>query len=1024
MSELDRRDFLKLVSASAGAAAAAGCSEPVEKLIPYVIQPEEITPGIAVSYASTCHECPAGCGLHVRTRESRPIKLEGNPDHPINRGRLCARGQAGIGRTYHPDRYVGPMRRDAGGAAPLAWDGADGAVALLASRIRETRAAGRQVVLLGSDRGPTANRWIDAFCDAAGVQRVLYEPLGFEAMREASRVAFGVASEPVFDLSDADLVIDFGGEFLESGPSPTENARQWADAKDLSKAAGREARLVYVGPRLSLTGSSADEWLPARPGTEGILALALARVALENGAGDDQIRGQLAGLLRGYDAKSAAERTGVDADTIDRLGRALAGARAAVAIPPGPAVASRRAVAHSAAVLILDHVVGATGDRVKIFSEGAGARRYGSHRDSLALIDAMKSGRVGVLLIHDVNPAYSLPAAAGFREALADVPFVVSLASAADETSELAQLVMPDHTPLESWGDAETRPGVRSLVQPTLRPLFDTRSLVDTLLDTGRALSPEIAARLPSGSLRGLLEEAWGGGFRRALARGGRFRPIAPMQVSLVPSAARIEVTEPLLDGEGGFALLAFPTAMLGDGSGANLPWMQEVPDPVTKVAWESWAEISNRRAEKLGISIGDVVAVETPTGRLEVPAYPRGGIRDDVIAIAMGQGHSVGRFATHFNEGLPDQARGVSVLDVLPVASNESGGPAWFVANASVIPTGSTQRLPLVQTHDNKRGRMLGESISLLELARGGEAHAAEASAAAGGHSGEHGSGHEELLVPYEGADDAAPGSPYRWGMSIDLDRCTGCSACVVACYIENNLPVVGEAQTLHGRQMSWIRIERYVGPGEPTLVPGRPLPRNNEELGNTDVRNSPMLCQQCGAAPCEPVCPVIATFHNDEGINGMVYNRCVGTRYCSNNCPYKVRRFNYYDYARETASDGKLRYWPEPMPLMLNPDVTVRGQGVMEKCSFCVQRIHNARQGAKDEAREIRDGEVTSACAQTCPSEAITFGNLRDPESRVSEKSNMSKQAARGYHALWDLNTRPAITYHSKVRRGPVEG
>jgi molybdopterin-containing oxidoreductase family iron-sulfur binding subunit len=1014
MSELDRRDFLKLVGAGAGAAATAGCSEPVEKLVTYVVQPEEITPGIAVHYASTCQECEAGCGLHVKTRESRPIKLEGNPDHPINQGRLCARGQAGIGRTYHPDRYAGPLLRDDSGAAPVAWDGADGAVSLLASRIRETRAAGKQVVLLGSDRGPTANRWIDAFCDAAGVQRVIYEPLGFEAMREASRVAFGVASEPVFDLSGADLVIDFGAEFLETGPSPTENARQWADAKEVSKAEGREARLVYVGPRLSLTGSSADEWLPAQPGTEGILALALARVALESGAGDDQIRGQLAGLLRGYDAKSAAERTGVDASTIERLGRALASARAPVAIPPGAAVASRRAVAHSAAVLILDHVLGATRGRVKIFSEAARSRRYGSHRDILALIDAMKSGRVGVLLVHDVNPAYSLPAAAGFREALADVPFVVSFASTADETSELAQLVLPDHTPLESWGDAETRPGVRSLLQPTLRPLFDTRALVDTLLDTGRALSPEIAAKLPSGSLRGLLEAAWGGGFQRALARGGRFRPAAPTQVSLVPSAARIEVTEPLLDGEGGFALLAYPTAMLGDGSGANLPWMQEVPDPVSKVAWASWAEISNGRAEKLGISIGDVIAVETPTGRLEVPAYPRGGIRDDVIAIAMGQGHDVGRFATHFNEGLPGQARGVSVLDVLPVASNESGGPAWFVAKASVIPTGRTQRLPLVQTHDNKRGRLLGESISLAELARAGDAHDE-------GHGDDHDGEHHELLVPYDAAADAAPDSPYRWGMSIDLDRCTGCSACVVACYVENNLPVVGEAQSLHGRQMSWLRIERYVGPGEATLEPGRPLPSNHEKLGDTDVRNSPMLCQQCGAAPCEPVCPVIATFHNDEGLNGMVYNRCVGTRYCSNNCPYKVRRFNYFDYARETAEDGKLRYWPEPMPLMLNPDVTVRGQGVMEKCSFCVQRVHAARQDAKDEGREIRDGEVTSACAQTCPSEAITFGNLRDPESQVTEKS---KDAARGYHALWDLNTRPAITYLSKVRRGPVEG
>jgi molybdopterin-containing oxidoreductase family iron-sulfur binding subunit len=258
---------------------------------------------------------------------------------------------------------------------------------------------------------------------------------------------------------------------------------------------------------------------------------------------------------------------------------------------------------------------------------------------------------------------------------------------------------------------------------------------------------------------------------------------------------------------------------------------------------------------------------------------------------------------------------------------------------------------------------------------------------------------------------------------MSIDLDRCTGCSACVAACYVENNIPVVGEQKTLQARQMSWIRIERYIGDGEPDLEPGRHRPRNHEELGDVDVRHSPMLCQHCGAAPCEPVCPVIATFHNEEGLNGMVYNRCVGTRYCSNNCPYKVRRFNYFDYSleREPATGNLYRFWPEPMPEMLNPDVTVRGQGVMEKCTFCVQRIQSARQTAKDAGRPIADGEVVPACAQACPAQAITFGNLRDPQSRVSQAAD---DAARGYHALHVLNTRPAITYLAKVKRGPVEG
>ena len=1026
MPQLDRRDFLKLVGAGAGAAGLAGCSEPVEKLIPYVIQPEEITPGIGVDYASTCRECPASCGILVRTREARPVKLEGNPRHPVNRGSLCARGQAAIGRTYHPDRQRGPLRREGDAETPLAWDGADGAIALLARRLGEARAAGTRVVLLGADRGPSANRWIDAFCAAAGAERIVYGPLGFEALREAARTVFGVASEPVFDLSGADLVVDFGSDFLETGPSPTEHTRQLREARDVSDPAKHAARLVYVGPRLTLTGSNADEWLPARPGTEGILALALARSVVEGLAPADPLHLQLGPLLAPWDAERAAAATGVGAAAIRRLGTALGKARAALALPPGAALASRRAIASNAAVLILNHVVGASGTRMQLLD--GGAKQHGRYREVLALVDAMRSGRVGALLVHDVNPLHTLPPAARFADALAQVPCVVSFASAADETSARAHLVLPDHSPLESWGDAEPRPGVRSLLQPTLRPLFDTRSLVDTLLDAGRALGPEAAAALPSGSFRALLEQAWSadGDFREALVQGGRFPGATATAPVLQPGAAQIEVAEPLLDGEGKLVLVAFPSPLLGDGRGANLPWLQEIPDPVAKVAWQSWAEISRRKAEELGVEVGDIIAVETPAGRLEVSVLPRGGLRDDVVAIPMGQGHTVGHFATHACDGRPGEARGVNVLSLLPAASDESGGPAWLSVRADVRATGSTRRLALVQTGDNKRGRQLGEVVSLAALAAGSHGNG-PGEAAAHGEASAHGEapGHEthEIRKPYDAAADASPESPYRWGMSIDLDRCTGCSACVAACYVENNIPVVGEQKTLQSRQMSWIRIERYLGDGEPELEPGRNRPRNREELGDVDVRHSPMLCQHCGAAPCEPVCPVIATFHNQEGLNGMVYNRCVGTRYCSNNCPYKVRRFNYFDYSleREPATGNLYRFWPEPMPEMLNPDVTVRGQGVMEKCTFCVQRIQTARQTAKDAGRPIADGEVVPACAQACPAQAITFGNLRDPQSRVSQAAD---DAARGYHALHVLNTRPAITYLAKVKRGPVEG
>ena len=983
MPKLDRRDFLKLVGAGAGAAA-AGCSDPVEKLIPYVIQPEEITPGIPVWYASTCRECPAGCGLHVKTREGRPIKLEGNPEHPINRGSLCARGQAAIGRTYHPDRFPGPMRRGADGRLePIAWDAA---IALLAEKVAANPGG---TYLLGSDVGPTAGRALDGWVEAAGAGgRVVYEPLAPEALREACRALFGVARQPRFDLSQADLVIDFGADCLESGLSPVEHARQLAEARDASKP-GAGARFVYVGPRLSMTAGCADEWIPAKPGSEGIVALALARVALETRGGDPALLARLGS----FTPEQAAGRADVDGAALERLGRALGRAQRPVALPPGAAASSRRAVASAAAVLLLDHALGAFGSAVHLEPEPEGQART-SHREVLRLVEAMKSGKVSVLIVHGADPVYSLPAAAGFEQALSRVDFVVSTASMGDETAARAHLVLPDHTPLESWGDAEPRAGVRSLLQPTVRPLFDTRALVDTLLDTGRALGDAVAARLPAGSFRSLLEEAWADlDFRGALARGGVFRPPADGGVpALAGSATNLEVMEPLLEGEGELTLIAYPHALLYDGRGANLPWLQEIPDPVTRVAWQSWAELSQATAERLGVAAGDVVAVETTAGRIELPALPRGGIRDDVVAIPIGQGHREGHYASLAGDGQPGAARGASVIGVLPSVTDESGGRAWLTARARIARTGRFQRLALGQASDNQRQRGIGQAVSLAALAGHGEAHPGEG-------------GRHELEVPFDPAADSVPESPYRWGMAIDLDRCTGCSACVAACYMENNLPVVGEELTLRARQMSWIRLERFVGDGDLDLEEGRNrrLRPDHEQLGNVDIRNTPMLCQQCGAAPCEPVCPVLATYHNPEGLNGMVYNRCVGTRYCSNNCPYKVRRFNW------------LRWdWPESLRWPLNPEVTVRDRGVMEKCTFCVQRIREARQRAQVEGRSLADGEIVPACVQTCPTGVFTFGDLMHPQSKVSR---ILRSEPRRYQVLHELNTKPAIIYLKKI-------
>ena len=663
MPETSRRDFLKIVGVSAGAAAASGCYDHVEKLIPYVVQPEEITPGNPVYYASTCTECPVGCGTHVKTREGRPIKVDGNPDHPINKGKLCAKAQASVARTYHPDRFQGPMQRGADGSlGSTSWEDA---ISALRDAIGKS---GAKTHILGGHTGDTLSGLIDRFASATGAKRTIYEPLANETLREATRRVFGVASEPIFDLDGADLIIDFGSELLDTGLSPVEHARQWASARDVNEREHGGARMVYIGSRLSLTASSSDEWLPAKPGTEGLIAAALA----------------------GGDVAGAASASGVPAETINRLRTAIASAKKVVALPPGSAVSSRRGVAACAAVLRLNAAIGAVGNGVTVPSAGKTAKDRSSYRDALALINAMEAGEVDVLLIHDANPVYNLPTSAGFQVALEKVGTVVSFATSTDETAEKAHWVLPDHAPLETWGDTRPRSGVRGLIQPTIRPLYDTRALGDTLLDLARSLGEEVAAKLPSGSFRGVLDAAWSSvGMRSALKRGGVFGAATAAASASDASASGPELAEPKLTGEGEYILLAFPHSLLGDGRGAALPILQEIPDPVTSVAWDSWAEISLNTAEKLGVESGDVVSIETSAGSIELAVYPRGGIRDDVVAVPMGQGHSVGYFASKAEAGLPGMARGVNVSDALPAQVDEGGARAWLTDRAKLTATG-----------------------------------------------------------------------------------------------------------------------------------------------------------------------------------------------------------------------------------------------------------------------------------------------------------------------------------------------
>ena len=973
-SGLDRRNFLKLLGASAAAPVVSCASKPVETIIPYVVQPEEITPGVATYYATVCRECPAGCGMVVRTREGRAVKVEGNPSHPINRGTLCARGQASLQGLYNPDRIHQPLyRNEAGELTPLSWPEAE---AMLAERLQKIRADSRadKITLLAGSLPDSVYSLATQWLETLGSGRLItYEPFGFEALRQANQVCFQQASIPAYDLAKAHFLLSLGADFLETWHSPTHYAKAFSQMR----SAMSSGKFVQVESRMSLTGANADEWIAIKPGQEAFLALGLAHLILPSSAVPAEEEVRLSQLLESYSPERVATVTEVPVETIKRLAQEFVSHGSSLALGGGIAASSRQETASLIAVNLLNYIAGNIGRTVH-FYEAQERPQASSYAALLSLINEMQQGEIPLLLLANTNPAFSLPPSSGFAEALTRVPFVVSFSSFPDETTEQADLVLPDHTPLESWGDSHPAADVYGLMQPVMPPVFETQALGETLLSVATQVDETLSESLPWKSFFEYLQASWKerygknhepGDFdafwRHALQQGGVWQAKEPLPVQLSPSVFETSFSEPTFDsaGEDTLTFIVSPSSRYYDGRGANKPWLQELPDPITQVVWDSWLEIHPETAERLGIAEGDRLTITSPYGTIEASAYLYAGLRHDTVAMPIGLGHSAyGRYA---------QGRGsnpVHLLSAQPEAA--SGGFPWLSTTVRIARTG--RRAPLVTTDGSRQqlGRGIAQAVT------------------AGQHDEQHHAEHpvRDMYPEVEYAE-------YRWGMSIDLSACIGCGACVTACYAENNIPVVGEDMVAQDREMSWLRIERY-------------FEQPQEGVDAPEVRFAPMLCQHCGNAPCEPVCPVYATYHNPEGLNAQIYNRCVGTRYCANNCSYKVRRFNW------SEAD-----WPAPLHLQLNPDVTIREPGVMEKCTFCVQRIQEGKDRAKDEDRPVRDGEVTPACAQTCPTRALTFGDLQDPDSRVSQQSH----DPRGYKVFESLNTRPAITYLKKVRRSP---
>ncbi|MDJ0766356.1 MAG: 4Fe-4S dicluster domain-containing protein [Myxococcota bacterium] len=1012
---LDRREFLKSVGIIGGAAAVScNAMAPEEQLTAYLTPPVEMVPGRSAFYATVCRACPAGCGIWVKTREGRPIKLEGNPVHPINHGALCARGQAHIQELYGRHRIKTPLVREKDALVNASWDTA---LTLVASRLKTARSVG---CLTGLERGTLDVLIRDFLGHGSGNAHLIHEPMAQTSLAQASKALFNRLEVPRVDLSEVDYVLSLGADFLDTWISPVELSYQWAEGHSVS--ANRRLQMDYLGPRRNLTATSADRFHQVSSADIGdVAARVLASVFASKGralAGPEAgIAGSLMDKIRPL-PKDSPLADQVLKPAIDRLVRAKKG----LVLFGGAEALGANATHTHAIVLLANYLLGNIGTALNYGLDYALGHVHPEQQIAQEL-EKSASGSPEVLLVAGANPIRTLPDPLGTAQALKKTKFVVALSHTGDEITDAADVVLPVHHPLESWGDYALTRNIVGLMQPVRAPLMNSRHLGDVLLDVaaraGRPVakgtykdylvsrwSKEISVRdqaldpgpevdrpdagvdisSPSPASRPIAQlskDRW----EQMLVDGGLFektsQPSDP--VALAPGAALPARSTPKVDKDRPYDLIAPLSPALYDGRGAILDWLQEVPDALTQTAWEIPIEVSPDVAEKHGLGDGDVITLESAHGSLAGPVIVTSGLIAGTVALRLGGGQARARYA---------EATG-NALALLSRVFDPISGELARIGTRVSIRRQASGALTSVMGSPRSEGRLLALSMGLDNykkgrfpiLTRHGEVSADKAGDPNNTHA---------LPMPHEEKGGTRPAdnmyslmehADHRWGLVVDLDRCTGCNACAVACYAENNIPVVGKEEVAYGRELSWIRIEKHVfgqGQGE-------------------QVRFLPVMCQQCDNAPCETVCPVFAASHTTDGLNAQIYNRCIGTRYCSNNCPYKVRRFNYFDYPRE-----------KPANQQLNPDVTVRSRGVMEKCTFCIQRIREVQNQRKAMGTPLKDGDIVPACVQTCPTKALTFGDFKQQEWRMS----VLARDPRGYRLLdYMVNTRPGVVYLRKV-------
>jgi MoCo/4Fe-4S cofactor protein with predicted Tat translocation signal len=957
-----RRDFLKMLGFGVAAVSLAACSTPVRKTIPYLNKPDDVEPGIPNYYASSYAVGGQYCSILVKTREGRPIKIEGNKLSGVTKGGVSAAVHASLLSLYDNDKLKTPTKA----GKETTWNNLDKEVIAGLASSSNIRIVSNTII------SPTTKAVIADFtAKYPSTKHITYDANSSSAIIEANADSYGNAAIPSYLFNKANVIVGINCDFLGSWISPIEYAKQWAETRKISSSKGGKktmSRHYQFETGMSMTGANADYRGMFKPSEEGLFVANLYN--------------KVASLLGSGQPINVSK---IATENIDKCAKDLVAAKG-----NGLVVSGSNSIAVQTLVNAINSLLGNVGSTID-FGTTVNYKQ-GSDAAMAIFVAELKAGSIDSVIFLGANPVYDYLNGDDIAEALKKTKLSIAIGERADETASLCKYVALDTNYLESWGDANPKQGYYSLIQPVISNIFKSRQSESSLL-TWIGNNADIQSYLKNNWTTNILN---GKSWTQALHDGVYESPNtvvsgASFKGNLSNIGAAITGAK-----SNGIELSIFENTTIGTGTQANNPWLQETPDPVSKVTWENTAAFSLATAKKLNIAQGDIVKLTVGSHFVELPVLIQPGQTNDTVSVAMGYGRTAAGKA------------GNTGAFVLPLLKTSATAKNLWVSNVSIEKTNSDYTLPQTQTHETYMGReaVVQESV-LSEYVKNSKAGRYEPMVATS----------DGLKKPYSiSLWNGHEKKNHSWGMVIDLNTCTGCSACLVSCQSENNVSVVGKTEVARAREMHWIRIDRYYSTDanveDHSFNGYKELEKASE---NPNVVFQPMMCQHCSNAPCETVCPVLATTHSSEGLNQMTYNRCIGTRYCANNCPYKVRRFNWFKYFENENFDFHMNN--ELGRMVINPDVTVRSRGVIEKCSMCVQRIQSGKLTAKKEKRRPVDGEIETACSQSCPTGAITFGDMLDPESKISQLLENEKEG-RAFNVLEEINVRPQVSYLTKIR------